>query len=553
MRGHLRRLATAGNAVALGLLVMVLANADLWRDRPAPALGIPKSPILVVIIDALRLDCARDPAVMPNLVRLGQARAAGVESWIPSTVAGIRTIVEGNVPPPVSFFHDFRAPRSKNGGIFAAAKAAGLRTFAAGPRLWADLYGPWLDGSVAVATIGGDDEQVVRAGITALGDHDLVAVHLSGPDDAAHLYGGDSPQYRQALRRADAALGRLLARAGPERAIVVTSDHGVTDRGGHAGPEPEVVRVPVVFRGLRSDGPGELRQRDVFATGRAPSLGAPPVFLVPLFVLACLWLIARRLIRGGESRRAPFLLNAALWIALLLIIAGFPGVALGIAGASLVVAPFLVPDVPVRPPARAGAELALTAGLAWGALRLLDGHLPPWSLMSGLLTVGALGVAAGLLLQRLFASHPLATGVLGAILPTLLLRLLGETASLSTLDVRLAFRVAAGPLGLPGAVATVLFTQALPAVTLLLGMAPALARSHPDAAGRFAGGLALALSAQAALAGAVLPVQGPLALGLLVRLIGETTFLFLGSAAVLALGGVRTRPARSRTPAATPP
>jgi hypothetical protein len=126
----------------------------------------------------------------------------------------------------------------------------------------------------------------------------------------------------------------------------------------------------------------------------------------------------------------------------------------------------------------------------------------------------ALGVAAGALL-----------GVL---------RLLGGTASLSRLDLRLAFRAATGPTGLPGAVAVVLLLQALPILLVILLAGPALARSHPHRIGDVAAGLALALLGQGAVAALAIAFStwGALAVGLLVRLAGETTFLVLGGALV---------------------
>jgi hypothetical protein len=575
VRQRLRQIATAGNAAAVALLVVAIS---LLASIPAPPEPLPlertrSNPTLLIVIDALRRDLSEDPALMPNLNRLaaeGGRGTARVESWIPSTVAGIRSITEGAVPPPASFLQDFGASRSPDGGIFATAKRAGLRTFAAGPRLWTDLYGPWLDGSLPVAVLGGDDGRVLQAGLDALGRHDLVVVHLSGPDDAAHLHGGDSPQYRAALRQADSALGRLIGRAGPETAVVVTSDHGVTDRGGHAGPEPEVLETPVVVRGPglprghigEIGNIGEVRQRDLgrlILTGRAespPHLPAPSRngtgLLASIFALVCISILGSRLASGAEGGRAAFALNASLWAGLALALFGFPRTSLLLAGVALAAAPLLL-ETRTRTQAHAAILATAAAGLGFGFLRLLDGGLPPWALLPsgapGRLALCAIGLAAGFALRRTFSLHPLAAGVLSAFLPALLLRLLGETASLSTLDVRLAFRVATGPLGLPGAVITVLLIQALP-VLILLGLGPALARAQPDRIGRFAAGLAVALTAQGACA-----VTGPLALGLLVRLVGETTFWFLGSAAAVALGRLREweRAARARSPAASRP
>ena len=136
MRRGLARIAAAGNAAALVLLVVVLANGRLlFGPSPAPAeppvRQAASGRVLLVVIDALREDASRDPRRMPRLVRLAREGGRGVarvESWIPSTVAGIRAIAEGTVPEPASFLHDFGTTRSESGGIFA-----GPRAFAAGP------------------------------------------------------------------------------------------------------------------------------------------------------------------------------------------------------------------------------------------------------------------------------------------------------------------------------------------------------------------------------------------------------------------------------------
>ncbi|HSG38499.1 MAG TPA: alkaline phosphatase family protein [Thermoanaerobaculia bacterium] len=537
MRPRLRRIAAAGNTAAVALLAMVYAHGPALLGRaetsPAPPMGSPKPRVLLVVIDALREDRSRDPRLMPNLNRLQGRGTARVESWIPSTVAGIRTIVEGTVPPPASFLQDFGASRSHHGGIFAAAKSAGLRTFAAGPRLWEDLYGPWLDGAFSVTTVSADDERVLQEGLAALRrDYDLVVVHLSAADDAAHVHGGRSREYLDALRRADAALGRLLDAAGPETRIVVTSDHGVTDDGGHAGPEPAVVETPVVVRGLGN--PGEIRQRDLHRLvqdhlpGRSkPAGGTPAVpggrLLIVVASLGCALILCSRLVRGEEEWRSAVLLDAALWASLILAVLGWTPAALLITLAALAFTALRRSPGAPSPAALA----ALGAGLAFGLLRLQAS----WAASLGLLAVCGLAAALGWALRRPLPSHPLMIGWICGALPAVLAWLLGETASLSTLDVRFAFRLADGPLGLPGAVTAVVLLQALPTLALLAALAPVLARAAPGVTGSFAAGAALALTGQAgasALALALFP--GPLAVGLLVRLIGEVTFLFLGLA-----------------------
>jgi hypothetical protein len=176
-------------------------------------------------------------------------------------------------------------------------------------------------------------------------------------------------------------------------------------------------------------------------------------------------------------------------------------------------------------------------GAALAALRLLDALASltkPLPLPSSvtLIATAALGIAAGVVLRRL--PDPM-QGFAAAAVPVLLARLLlGETASLSTLDVRTAFHLVDGPLGLTGAVLAALLRQSLPFLALLLGL---LARPPRDPGG-LAAGLGAVLAGQAAVGILFLqpetePAGASIALGLLVRLVGEATALFLGSALLL--------------------
>ncbi|MEV0174677.1 HAD-IA family hydrolase [Streptomyces sp. NPDC050803] len=93
------------------------------------------------------------------------------------------------------------------------------------------------------------DEQVTDAAVHALTDttDDLAAsfVYLGAPDETAHILGcGEA--YEASIRRADARLGRLLAalRSRPSYAdehwtVLVVTDHGHVDAGGHGGRTSE--------------------------------------------------------------------------------------------------------------------------------------------------------------------------------------------------------------------------------------------------------------------------------------------------------------------------
>ncbi len=82
------------------------------------------------------------------------------------------------------------------------------------------------------------------------GDAELVVLLVGAVDLAGHGHGAASPQYREAALAADHALALALAKIDlTQDTVVVTADHGHTNRGGHGGIEPEVVTVPLVLAG----------------------------------------------------------------------------------------------------------------------------------------------------------------------------------------------------------------------------------------------------------------------------------------------------------------
>jgi hypothetical protein len=99
-------------------------------------------------------------------------------------------------------------------------------------------YAPWPGGFAEAG-----------AALVASGD-ELVVMLVGAVDLAGHQHGAASPEYREAALAADHALALALAKIDlTQDAVVVTADHGHTNRGGHGGVEPEVATVPLVLAG----------------------------------------------------------------------------------------------------------------------------------------------------------------------------------------------------------------------------------------------------------------------------------------------------------------
>src|SRR5262249_10014773 len=69
-------------------------------------------------------------------------------------------------------------------------------------------------------------------------------------DRTGHAFGAASPQYPRAAQAYADLLGVIWRELDPARdTLIATADHGHLARGGHGGPEPEVVNVPLVLAG----------------------------------------------------------------------------------------------------------------------------------------------------------------------------------------------------------------------------------------------------------------------------------------------------------------
>ncbi|GGN80397.1 AP endonuclease [Streptomyces albiflavescens] len=118
------------------------------------------------------------------------------------------------------------------------------------------------------------DEQITEEAVSVLADDDMDAsfVYLGAPDETAHFLGcGDT--YEAAVERADERVGRLLAAVRSRPAydsepwtVLVVTDHGHVDTGGHGGRSPQERTAWLIAAGpgLRS-APPPIRHVDVAA------------------------------------------------------------------------------------------------------------------------------------------------------------------------------------------------------------------------------------------------------------------------------------------------
>lgn len=243
---------------------MFAYRSPLAASPPAPGapLGQPlTSRVVLVVVDALRDDTSRRPDVMPFLNQLrGQAAWATMHSQPPSwSEPGWTTICTGAWPeindsPPINLEYDKLWPWTQD-SIFAAAKRAGLGTAVSGYDWWEKFIAPdkrdagfFTHGEADAA-----DRDVLNAAMPWLtgGGYQLVLIHLDQVDYAGHHEGGPrDPRWNAAATRADAMLKQIAGTLNFSKdTLIVLSDHGQIDRGGHGGQDPIVLVEPFVMVG----------------------------------------------------------------------------------------------------------------------------------------------------------------------------------------------------------------------------------------------------------------------------------------------------------------
>ena len=258
--------------LAVGAYFWVINLMDSVQSYRSPLANTPPLPgkslgqpitrhLVIVLIDALRYDTSTDSVVMPFLNELRTHGASAImHSQPPSFSApGWTTILTGAGPdindsqlfnPP----DDFSARPFTQDDLFAAAQRARLNTAVSG-YVWfremlahsgvdAGFYTPGEDNAA--------DIHVLAAALPWLSeDYQLVLIHLDQVDYAGHQEGGPrSSNWNAAAARIDYMLAEITSKLDLKQdTLLVISDHGQIDRGGHGGPEAITLIEPFVLVG----------------------------------------------------------------------------------------------------------------------------------------------------------------------------------------------------------------------------------------------------------------------------------------------------------------
>jgi hypothetical protein len=263
----------------------------IHADLPA---GPPLTPRLVlVVLDGVRVDAA---AGMPHLQALAAKGSSGVAiAELPSLSNPSRATLSTGAKPEVhGVTNNARYSPPPVDSIFSLAKKQSIPVTVHGSYFWQRAFGDSLDParvhlfekelgpSPDADRLVAWQEQVcseMKPMLTSAG-RGLFVIGLTATDEAAHDFGGESPEYLRLVAAADNCLGSLAqALSDEETTFVIVADHGHIQRrgqGGHGGSEPEVTATPLVLagRGIVRSSEWQARHLDVAPTISA-LLGLP--------------------------------------------------------------------------------------------------------------------------------------------------------------------------------------------------------------------------------------------------------------------------------------
>ncbi|MGB9636140.1 MAG: alkaline phosphatase family protein [Thermoplasmata archaeon] len=234
--------------------------------------GIPLSEkVVLVVVDGLRYD------VSMNMDYLKKLRENGADfiSWteIPSlSYPGWTAILSGAKPEISGVLLNWGNKEVHIENIFSVTKEMHLQNAVVGTPEWWYLFGNNITGGEKIEPTSDcilSDTHVKNSALRLVrSQSNFTLIHFLSVDFAGHAHGGNSIQYLERAREIDGYIKEIAKELDwNTTTLIVTSDHGHLDRGGHGGEETLARKAFAVFygKGIRKM-KGEIHQIDICPT-----------------------------------------------------------------------------------------------------------------------------------------------------------------------------------------------------------------------------------------------------------------------------------------------
>jgi hypothetical protein len=270
---------------ATGLMDSLYAFRSPFKDAPLPAgepVGSPASHrVVAILVDALRVDTAANKDVMPYLNQLrADGASATIHSSTPSySFPGWSVLMTGawqdlSDGPAMNPNEGEEAWTWTQDNVFTSVHNAGMKTAFSGTYFFPQVIpANSMDASFLVyeETVPADEQSTAEAvKFIQSGEYQFILVHINQVDFAGHHEGGPrNPNWNAAATRADKLIEQIgSALDFKQDTIIIFSDHGQIDAGGHGGQDPIVLLEPLIIRGagVKPGEYGDVNQTDIAPT-----------------------------------------------------------------------------------------------------------------------------------------------------------------------------------------------------------------------------------------------------------------------------------------------
>ncbi len=231
------------------------ASGEPRGARQALRTGPAESVHVVLIIDSMGRTQAKDPGLMPEMVRLARSSLRGPQRscFGNFTLPCLLTAFEGQQSPFLAALNNFSASSTDAPNWLDATRDQGLRTALLSDHTLTRVYPTaWISGgnfeNMGLAVRDRDAyafDQTLKW--IAAREHDIIVTHIIGTDKASHSHQPGSPEYDTAFRNADAFIGQVASALDPTRdTLLVFGDHGHGEGGHHNRDAWYLLRGPHV-------------------------------------------------------------------------------------------------------------------------------------------------------------------------------------------------------------------------------------------------------------------------------------------------------------------
>ncbi len=254
--GPRRAVLAVVSAVTFAAVLALLVLHQLFAPPPSTSGAVP-APFgpalarhaLLVVLDGLRDDVARDAARMPRFKARLDAYGPAVLRASPVSMTSAAVLLmgtgeRGDLEQIIA--NESHTPTAFD-SVFRAMGEQHLTLAAIGDHVWPSLYPDvWtIDHTVVSHSLEVDEDDAIFAdALAVLKGAEVPAftvLHVNTPDHKGHGHGITSPAYTTYIQSFDIKLDAFIAALSPELSVIVTSDHGATDSGSH-GSDTEVQR-----------------------------------------------------------------------------------------------------------------------------------------------------------------------------------------------------------------------------------------------------------------------------------------------------------------------